>query len=330
MLLPCWFWLMTLGTVVGAQPTDLPGQGPSANNAAQRADLAKDLQKDDRVLFIGDELTQQMFYTRAVSAALLAIRPDAELRFFNGGRDGQTAQGAAQTADELLTLCHPTVVFICFGLNDGKQDANPDAFKKNLLELITELTEHSTVRQTVLVGPPPVARQSTEPIGASSDNRTLRHLSESAKQAAHERGVPFIALFDHMEQVYIAAAHTGHPLTHDGRLPTEAGHIIIASIILKGIGVTAEQLDQAGWCPLPPRQMGRIRQALAASLKPPDFDIAQQSRDLYLSIQRFDEAFFKLWRLSGRSPNRHPKEAQLAAMDQAWQMVQVMAQQYHR
>lgn len=159
----------------------------------------------------------------------------------------------------------------------------------------------------------------------SSDNWLLDRLSKAARLAAAEQDAVFVDLFDYMKEVYVAANRAGGtPLTHDKRLPTEAGHTVIASVILKGIGVTSQQLNRIGWSPLSPRQMQRIRQVLALSPQPPDLDMALQSRQLYASIQRFDEAFFKLWRLSPRSPARYPKQAQLAAMERAWTGVKTL------
>ena len=57
--------------------------------------LERVIHPGDRILFIGDELTQQRLYTRATAAALLVIMPDADLRFFNGGYSDTTTETAA-------------------------------------------------------------------------------------------------------------------------------------------------------------------------------------------------------------------------------------------
>ena len=48
------------------------------------------VQQGDRVLFVGDEMTQQMLHTRALASALMGMYPDYDLRFFNGGKKSRS------------------------------------------------------------------------------------------------------------------------------------------------------------------------------------------------------------------------------------------------
>jgi len=104
-----------------------------------------------------------------------------------------------------------------------------------------------------------------------------------------------------MSAVYISQMSVGGtPLTLGGRLPTESAHVVMASIVLRELGVNAAQLDAIGWSPLPAVKMQRVRQVLAIPTATPPDAIAERSRSLYLSLLRFDEAFFRIWRLSRR------------------------------
>jgi len=294
--------------------------------------LAQSLRHGDRLLFVGDDLTQQMFYTRAVAAALLAMKPELDLRFFNGGRDGATVQSTTQTIDSLLELSQPTIVFLCFGLNDGRIDDLSEpiatAFKKNLATLIQKVESHTTVRRVVVLGPSPIPSDLSEKISPTSYNWTLRDLSLAAQEVAQAEGADFIDLFDHMKRVYLASLHTGgEPLSFNGRLPTETGHTVLASIILKGIGCQSHQLDRIGWSPIPPPRMGRVRSALAMTLQPVSLKTARRSRELYIGIQLFDEAFFRFWRLSKRRTAQQKTRLRTKS-NQAWDTVKALASEY--
>ncbi len=310
-----------------ATQTQVPGKQPPPLVFEQA------IQPADRVLFVGDEITQQMFYTRAVACALLAMKPEAGLRFFNGGRDSATAQNATGWIDELMGLCEPTVVLVCLGLNDGdqRQVGKPASatFRQGLTALVKQIQAYPTVRQVVILSPPPVQAGLTPQPNVSSYNWMLENLAAEAQKVAAEQGVGWINLFQAMKPVYLASTQVGGDLlTHDGRLPTEAGHTVIASIVLAGLGVDPQQLDPVGWCPIPPVQMRRIRPALALTLQPPSLKAAQHSRSLYISIQRFDEAFFRLWRLTGNRRGANREETYRAMMEKAWGQVQASADHY--
>lgn len=314
-------------------PTDNPGSDITAPTVPPVLVFDQIVQPGDRLLFVGDELTQQMFYPRAVATALLALMPDADLRFFNGGRDEATAASTLQWIDQLLALCEPSVVFVCLGLNDGhlrEPTLTPAAlFKKNMTALVKRIQDHPSARQVVILGPPAIQAQLSEPLAPTSYNQILKDLSDQAYQTATELGIGYIDLFEHTKAAYLSANQVGgESLTHNGRLPTESGHVIIASVVLRGIGATAGQIDPLGWSPLTPIQMRRIRQALALPLKPVGIEAAQKSRVLYESIHRFDEAFFRLWRLANRHNSGPKKETYYATMDEAWKQVMTMAQQY--
>ncbi len=279
--------------------------GPVANEPVM--DLDATIQQGDRIVFIGDEMTQQMFYTRAFATGLLGVKPNSELRIYNAGRDGATAASVLPTIDDLFKLTRPTVVFIVLGLNDalaqpedGKSPAQVHG--ENLRALVRAVREHAQVRQVILVGPPAVQSGLTPELPPDSYNAQLIHVGHAARAVAETEKTGYIDLFIHTSAVYLGQMQVGgSPLTLGGKLPSEEGHTIIASVLLRGIGVTGKQLDDAGFCPLLPGAMGRIRPALALETKPPSLDLANASRTVYLTMSRYDEAFFKQWRLAGRN-----------------------------
>jgi hypothetical protein len=104
-------------------------------------------------------------------------------------------------------------------------------------------------------------------------------------------------------------------------VPSAAAHVVIASLVLRGVGVSAKMLDSIGWSPLTPLRMRRVRHALAIPAKSPSLDDAERSRILYESMGDFDERFFRLWRLAPKHPSLPPRKELRPAVDEAWTKV---------
>lgn len=82
------------------------------------------LHNGDRVLFYGDSITAQRFYTRYVEDFVLTRYPGIEVTFVNAGVPGDTVYGG-YTGDQATRLKRdvfpedPTVITIMLGMNDG-------------------------------------------------------------------------------------------------------------------------------------------------------------------------------------------------------------------
>ncbi len=278
------------------------------------------IQKNDRVLFVGDDVTQQQYYTRSLASALMAYRPKHNLRFFNGGKNGATAESAATWIDELLGIAKPDVVFINFGLNDGRdKELNDDlllAYEKNLATLIKKAKAYKGVRQVVVLSSPAVQTGPGNNDNKGGYNQTLFKFALSAQTTAGLNGAKFVDLYESMRVVYAEAAKIrGDGLSFGGRLPTEEASTIIASVILWGIGVDAKEFNKIGWAPLKAPSMGRIRGALGLPTSPPNFTQATNSRTLYEKLREHDEIFFVAWRLAGPDRSRDRGELMQHADD---------------
>jgi lysophospholipase L1-like esterase len=339
--------LTTAAVALAADPAS-----PAAAENAQPVRMTYDemVRPHDRYLFIGDEVTQQMFYVRGVGAALVALQPDDDLRFFNGGKDGATAATAGRFAEDLLKITRPTVAFVCLGLNDiegpGDVDSRVDAYERDLTALVERCKESPDVRRVVVITPPPVHRHDDTRTTASAENQGLAQLARASQRVAAKTGSGFVNFFDHPRAFYLnaeqaadEAAKSGwyaEPVTMmGGRLPSEATHVVLASLVLEAIGVSPAQLESVGWSPLRPRQMRAVRQSLAVPAKPAKDDEqalaeAQKSRDLYLSFIHFDDAFFRAWRLSGKVRTAGTRQEALAAAEEEWGKVRAAAGVYKK
>ncbi len=299
---------------------------------ATPGDVLRLLQPRDRVLFLGDDLTQQGFYGRGVATALISMYPDKRWRFFQGGMDGATAGSALEWCDDLLGLTRPQVVFICFGFNEGLSQRSMDEkvaeYRKNLRKLVRKVKAHEGVRRVVVLSPPPADTKLSRPAPPLGQNEVMAALTIEAWKVAEAEETGFINIFEYVRLAYISANRVGGtPLTIAGAnpLPTNAGHAIIASVILKGMGVTRAQLNPVGWTPIPRRRMHRVRQAMAIELDAATVEQADRSYDLFLLMTKHDTAFFRAWRISGRKPSALPRDQAMARADLLWSDVLAVA-----
>ncbi len=292
---------------------------------------------NDRLLFVGDDVTQQGFYCRGVASAIMAIRSRDGVRFFNGGKNGVKAGDGGQWVDEVIALSKPTVVFICLGFNDGRNlpvtDELKASFRTGLADVIERARGYEFVRRVVVLSPPATHHGVADTRTLLGDNLRLKALATEAKAVAKEKNVDFIDLFDYMLAVYVEVARLGEgPLVSQFDKPTEPAHILISSAILWGVGVTPKMIAPVGWSPLVPRKMGHIRKALAVGNKPVlDLNQAQNSRLLYENLRRFDEVFFRLWRLAdpSRTGPRNDRSKLAVEGERIWVELQALSIQMY-
>lgn len=308
----------------------------SAQDAATTAEPAASLpavsfkeavRPGDRFLFVGDQITQQMFYTRAVATGLIALEPTHGLRFFNGGKTDATAASAVEWIDDLMVLTKPTVVFVMLGLNDGRAEGtDAEQFGEDLSELLDYIRGYKQVRDVYVVSPPAVASGLEDPMNIRGYNVTLHRLARAAKKTAEQKDVRYVDLYDPMIRLYLGAMRVEGPSVALGsELPGEQAHMVIASVLLKALGVTPALLERAGWSPLRPLEMRRVRDTLVIDVEPPTLEEAQASRAIYLSIMRHDEKFFRAWRLAPRKTTSRGRQAIMADADQVWASIAAAA-----
>src|SRR5437764_5664321 len=89
----------------------------SAAPAAPRADFF--FRDGDRVVMIGDSITEQHLHSNYVEIYTLSRFPEWKLAFRNAGIGGDTSRGGnARTERDILSF-NPTAVTITFGMNDA-------------------------------------------------------------------------------------------------------------------------------------------------------------------------------------------------------------------
>ena len=222
----------------------------------------------DRVVFLGDSITQQKLYTTYIEAYALTRHPDWQLVFRNTGWGGDTAwlrqrshpdegklfaaEPAAQQAmvekavasglgRDVLPL-KPTVVTINFGMNDhAYQPFRPDIFAAYVAsqkELVKVLKQNGA--RVALLTPQPIEDKKADP-DKDVKNLSLRKFSDGLQVVAQEQGATFVDQFAPY-MALMMQAREGHPEARigggDAVHPGPAGHTLMAWAILKQLGAT--------------------------------------------------------------------------------------------
>jgi lysophospholipase L1-like esterase len=223
----------------------------------------------DRVVFLGDSITEQRLYTTYIEAYTLTRHPEWKLWFRNVGWGGDTSwlrqrahpdEKQLFAADEatqqkmvedsvgrglrrdVLPL-KPTAVTIKFGMNDHSyQKFREDIFKAYVRSQgeLAKVLEANGARVAFLTSQP-IEEKRPDP-DKDVKNQSLRQFSDGLKEVAAKQGATFVDQFDPYMAIMMreraadpAAFIGGGDAVHPG----PAGHTIMAWAILKALGAPA-------------------------------------------------------------------------------------------
>ena len=222
----------------------------------------------DRVVFLGDSITEQRLYTTYIEAYILTRYPDWKLTFRNVGWGGDTswlrqrahpdegrlfaAEGSVLDqmvedsvgrglARDVLPL-QPTFVTVKFGMNDHSyQTFRPDIFRayvRSQSEISKVLQAHQA--RVFFLTPQPIEERRPDP-DKDVRNESLRKFSDGLKELAAKTGAGYVDQFDPYltimlgERAKDAKAFIGGG---DAVHPGPAGQTLMAWAVLKGLGAS--------------------------------------------------------------------------------------------
>jgi lysophospholipase L1-like esterase len=210
---------------------------PSVAPAAEDGFLFRD---GDRVVFFGDSITEQKLYTRHLAQFTACRYPEREVRFFNAGWGGDTAKGGRARLERDVLALKPTVVTLFFGMNDGgyrpPDDGVTATFRENLAGIVADLK--AVGARVVVFSPGCVDEAMSARLAGSRYNETLTGLAKTAREVAAGAGVPYVDIHRPMRGFLDArrAAGSADSLVPDGIHPDAEGHLLIANLMLRGLG----------------------------------------------------------------------------------------------
>lgn len=98
--------------------TGMAGDVSKIDSSAQSATNGFFMHDGDRVVFLGDSITEQKLYSSLIEMYALTRFPKWRLRFRNAGWSGDTAPGGLARLERDVLFFKPTVVTVKFGMND--------------------------------------------------------------------------------------------------------------------------------------------------------------------------------------------------------------------
>ena len=196
-------------------------------------------QKGDRVLFLGDSITEQYQYSTDIELYLTTRFPDWNLTFLNAGIGGDTAAGGAGRFREHVLNEKPTALTIDFGMNDGGYGKFDPARNKQYVEktaAMLDMAKKAGVR-VALISPNAVDRRGRENFKLYVE--TQKAFYAPLKDLAAHAGVPFVDQYAvtraALEKMERDRADKVNPFG-DGVHTTSAGGLLMAHTILTGLG----------------------------------------------------------------------------------------------
>ena len=206
------------------------------------------LRPGDRVVFLGDSITALGDYPRLVMSYVTMQEPETPITFLrNAGVPGDTAPGGVRrlTADVLNQ--QPTVVCVCFGMNDGRippftQQAY-ETFMAGMSNLVATLTAVH-IRVVLLtpgcVDPDTAVRWFKQPGEPEQCNGMLGRLAEGVKILAVREHLPVADIHSAMltAQAKGKAGTSGWTMIPDGIHPDTAGAAVMAYTLAAALGYT--------------------------------------------------------------------------------------------
>lgn len=118
----------------------------------------------DRIVFLGDSITEQYQYSTYIELYLTTRFPEWDLTFINAGISGDTANGGAGRYASHVLAEKPTCVTINFGMNDGGYGAFDANRNKNYVDNTVKMLEASKAAgvRVALLSPNAVDRRIQE------------------------------------------------------------------------------------------------------------------------------------------------------------------------
>lgn len=227
---------------------DADAEEPLATQIEVDSSAVKNL-ADQRVVFLGDSITQSGGYVTFVDYYLEKLYPEQDFNIYGLGLASETLSGLSEDnhaggafprpclferLSRLLERVKPEVVFACYGINDGiYQPLDPErfsAFQNGVKKLIEQCQAAGVVQ--VFIVTPPIYDATTKPGEFNYD-------SVMTKYAAWEMTLdePAVRVIDLHSAMRMARDSRTEVFSKDRVHPGTDGHLFMAQTILAALNV---------------------------------------------------------------------------------------------
>jgi lysophospholipase L1-like esterase len=203
----------------------------------------------DRVVFLGDSITAGASYLQNVVLYFTLHEPGTDIQFVhNAGIPGDTAPGGFDRLERDVLKYQPTVVTICFGMNDGRVAPEPGQQPEDrLIEALTKTIAALKAKniRVVLITPGCIDPDTAQRWFPTKElmlgyNDTLKSLGDAIKALGAREGLPVADVFAPMLAVTQQGKADDPKFTiiPDGVHPEETGGAVMGYGMLTGLGCT--------------------------------------------------------------------------------------------
>lgn len=207
------------------------------------------LRKGDRLLLIGDSITEANRHSRMLETYLAVCVPELEVEVRNIGKGGETAEGFLKRIEDECLKYQPTAATICYGMNDAgyldNNHAGVNAFSVASKKIVSMLKTAGV--RIVLASPGCIGRlpawEFVRELNGTLDgiNTTLLHIRDEAAAIAEAEQLPFVDHFLNLYRARFASAEKyGSDYAvcgaDDGVHPSWAGHTVMAFGLFSALG----------------------------------------------------------------------------------------------
>jgi sialate O-acetylesterase len=211
---------------------------------------AEDLKKGDRIVFLGDSITQAGArgngYIRQIEKAINAAHPDYGVAIIGAGISGHKVPDCQKRLQRDVIDKKPTIVFIYIGINDvwhwnRNRGTKKEDFDAGLRDMIAKI---NAAGARVIMCTPTVIGEKTD--GSNKFDKMLDEYSDISRKVAKDTDSQMLDLrkgfMDHIKASNPDNKDRGI-LTGDSVHLNGAGNAKVAELMLGALGVTVPKLQ---------------------------------------------------------------------------------------
>lgn len=195
----------------------------------------------DRVVMIGDSITEQHLYSNYVEMWTVTRFPNWKITFRNVGIGGDRSVGGNSRFARDVLSHKPTAMTVDFGMNDGGYGAFSDQVFKPYMDGLQGMADQAKAAKirTAWVTPQPLDTDEQGPTALKGYNQTLEQFSEGVKTIANKNEGLFVDQFHPylraLDKARSKSSRYDRITAGDAVHPGPPGQALMAASILKGM-----------------------------------------------------------------------------------------------
>jgi lysophospholipase L1-like esterase len=224
------------------------------------AQFIKPFHAGDRVVFVGNSITDGGHYHSYIWLYYMTRFPDQRIDIFNAGIGGDVSKQIYERLDDDVFPRNPTVVTLTFGMNDtgyklitgavadSTYKAKVAESLKNFKLIVAKYQQHAGVRKILIASPPYDETSKMKFMAFTGKNNAILRIADSMQQAAKNNHWDFVDFNRPLTAINLEQqqADSLFSLENADRIhPTNDGQMAMAYVFLKAQGLAGKKVAEA-------------------------------------------------------------------------------------